>query len=51
MTLADLIDHLCAGAHAQTLTDLQVIRALLLAYDMGLAQGKKEARSAPSDGS
>ena len=51
MTLADLMDYLRErGALPEPLSDTVISRTLLMAYDMGYEQGRKEAHGAPSDG-
>jgi hypothetical protein len=51
MTLADLIDYLReSAALPEPLSKTVISRVLLLAYDLGLEQGRKEAHGAPSDG-
>ena len=42
MTLEDLIAFLDTEQQRQTLTEQTIRRVLLLAYEMGLAQGKQE---------
>ena len=45
MTLQDLIDVLTTLHTTTTLTDLAIIRAMLLAYELGLEHGRKEAHA------
>lgn len=43
MTIQDLIDLLIQEDWAQTPRDVAITRSVLLAYEMGLAQGRKGA--------
>ena len=43
MTLQDLIDLLLDETRAQTPREVDITRAVLLAYELGLAQGRHEA--------
>ena len=46
MTLQDLIDFLRDESEEQTLTETAIARTVLLAYELGLEQGRKEAHGA-----
>ena len=52
MTLADLMDYLRETRRAPGTAERDRYQhdVLLLAYDLGLEQGRKEAHGAPSDG-
>jgi hypothetical protein len=45
MTLQDLMELLLDEAHSSVPNDVAIARAVLLAYEMGLEQGRKEAHA------
>lgn len=45
MTLQDLIDLLSTRHATTTLTDLAITRAVLLAYELGMEHGRREAHA------
>ena len=47
MTLEDVIALLLAADWGQTPRDVAITRAVLLAYELGLEQGRKEAHEPP----
>jgi hypothetical protein len=47
MTLQDIIDLLLAGDSTEIPRDVAITRAVLLAYELGLEQGRKEAPQTP----
>ena len=49
MTLDDLIDFLCDECAEQTLSAMAIRRAVLLAYELGLEQGRKEAHGSATE--
>ena len=50
MTLQDLIRFLSDELRAGRLTEHRITRTLLLAYEMGLEQGRKEAHAVDAGG-
>jgi hypothetical protein len=45
MTLEEVIDLLCQRADAHSLTPMAIRRLVLLAYELGFEQGRREAHA------